>query len=225
VLRTRRAKLNISAPYRRIEPTLQIISPGQDRLSTTFLMESALYIHSLGITPFCFSRTRRLGHQLLRDGREARHFPIALAPITSQKLSRSSAMARPNGSKGDLGTLGGRNRAAHELGRVKEPGTGDRKLEKGAEGGGRFPKPAPLLSLIMVVPLCFLDGYSSYVILARPQLILYPYNHHQVCCQSLCSDRRPRSLRLASTFALLFFNLPQVPFRPFAQNTCSLCAW
>lgn len=34
-------KLNISAPYWRIWLTLQIISPDQNRLSTTFLTESA----------------------------------------------------------------------------------------------------------------------------------------------------------------------------------------
>jgi hypothetical protein len=44
-----------------------------------------------------------------------------------------SASARPNG----LGTLGGWERAARELGRVRKPGTGDRKLEKDAEGRGR----------------------------------------------------------------------------------------
>jgi len=35
-------------------------------------------------------------------------------------------------AKEGLGTLGGRGRAAHELGRVRKPGTGDRKLEKDA---------------------------------------------------------------------------------------------
>jgi hypothetical protein len=30
--------------------------------------------------------------------------------------------------------MGGRDRAAHELGRVREPETGNRKLEKDAEG-------------------------------------------------------------------------------------------
>jgi len=46
-------------------------------------------------------------------------------------------MPRPNGSKEGLGTLGRRDRAAHELARVRKPGTGDRKLEKDAEGRGR----------------------------------------------------------------------------------------
>jgi hypothetical protein len=50
--------------------------------------------------------------------------------------SRPSATARPNGSKEGLGTLGRRDRAAHELGQVRKPGTSDRKLEKDAEGRG-----------------------------------------------------------------------------------------
>jgi len=47
------------------------------------------------------------------------------------------ATARPNGSKEGPGTLGGRDQAAHELGQVRKPGTGDRKFEKDAEGRGR----------------------------------------------------------------------------------------
>ena len=59
-------------------------------------------------------------------------------------LLRSSATARPNGLKEGLRTLSGRDRAAHELGRIRKLGTGDRKLERtqskegGAEGGGRY---------------------------------------------------------------------------------------
>jgi len=50
--------------------------------------------------------------------------------------SRPSATARPNGSKG-LGTLGGRDRISHELGRERNRERGDRKLEKDAERRGR----------------------------------------------------------------------------------------
>src|SRR5277367_1427375 len=57
--------------------------------------------------------------------------------VTWRKLSRSSTEAKANGPKEGLGTPGGRDRAAHELGRARKPGTGDRKLEKDAEGGGR----------------------------------------------------------------------------------------
>jgi len=58
-----------------------------------------------------------------------------LQPGHWQKPSRSSAAARPNGPREGPGTPGGRDRAAHELGRVRKPGTGNRKLEKDAEGG------------------------------------------------------------------------------------------
>jgi hypothetical protein len=49
----------------------------------------------------------------------------------------SSATARPNNPKGGLGTPSERDRAAHELGGASKPETGDRKLEKDAEGKGR----------------------------------------------------------------------------------------
>jgi hypothetical protein len=58
-----------------------------------------------------------------------------LQPGHWQKPSRSSAAARPNGPREGPGTPGGRDRAARELGRARKPGTGNRKLEKDAEGG------------------------------------------------------------------------------------------
>jgi hypothetical protein len=56
--------------------------------------------------------------------------------------SRPSATARPNGSKESLGTLGGRDQIAHELGRARKPGRATeswkrmQREEGGAEGGG-----------------------------------------------------------------------------------------
>jgi len=46
-----------------------------------------------------------------------------------------SATARPNGSRGGLGTLGGRDRIAHELGRARKSWKRAQKEEGGSRGG------------------------------------------------------------------------------------------
>jgi hypothetical protein len=57
-------------------------------------------------------------------------FSCSESPVTSQKPSRFSATARPDGPKEGPG----RDRAARILGRASKPGTANRKLEKDAEG-------------------------------------------------------------------------------------------
>jgi hypothetical protein len=51
-----------------------------------------------------------------------------------QRFEIDASTAKVLGNHERLETLGGRDRAAHELGRAKEPGVGNRKLGKDAGG-------------------------------------------------------------------------------------------
>ncbi len=62
-------------------------------------------------------------------------------PITSQNPRGPQLQRGRTAQRRVQGPWVGRDRAAHELGRVRRPGTGDRKLEKDAEeqrGEGRY---------------------------------------------------------------------------------------